>query len=115
MTVYKSDLDWKAAAELGLPVDKVSAVTRSFIDEIRNALVEHGECQLAGLGKLSVRLEVAGGGKHIRVDTTRIKIYFSKALSLKRLLGNKYSLRRSHEQAEPAGRGNEQVRGERGR
>ena len=113
MTIYKDDLDWNVAAELGISKEKVAEITGAFLHEIGSSLVEYGACHLTGLGRLTLKLEVAAGGSRvIPPETARVRIYFSKSAGLKRRINSRYGPGGSHGEE---GRGDEQVRRERGR
>jgi hypothetical protein len=72
----------------------VALVTDAFVDELINAIINHGGFQLKGLGKLKVRFE-RGPNKayeNRNPEGTRIRLYFTKSRDLRRLIVRKYGL-----------------------
>jgi predicted RNA-binding Zn-ribbon protein involved in translation (DUF1610 family) len=73
----------------------VAYLTDAFVDELINAVVNHGGFNVRGLGKLVVRIE-----KGTRIspeqteDPVRVRLYFSKARSLKKLIADNYGLQK---------------------
>lgn len=62
MKITKSVLDKKVAIDTNRRRAEVSLITELFLEEVKQALVEHGEVQLDGVGTLRVTTTVARGG-----------------------------------------------------
>lgn len=92
--LIKTELDQRVATTLGIPVLQVAAVTEGFIQELSRAIIEDGGFHLAGLGRLQVRFEK--GSPNVRkdsvVDPMRIKLYFSKSRTLKKLIERRFGI-----------------------
>lgn len=88
----KSELDHRVAIALGIPAKRVANVTDAFVDELCNAIAEHGGFHLVGLGKLIPRIERLTS--HIRKegaqDSMRIRLYFTKSRMLKEQIERKW-------------------------
>lgn len=94
----KQELDQRVALALGIPATRVSVVTDAFVDELCNALAQHGGFQLDGLGKLIPRIE--RGSRNIRKDESqdpmRITLYFRKSRLLKEQIERQFGVKGSH-------------------
>lgn len=90
----KSEMDQKVAAELGISTKKVATITEAFIDELCNALTDHGGFYLVGLGKLVTKLERGGGSaqREAPQDPLRVRLYFTKSRLLKRQIERRYGI-----------------------
>lgn len=91
----KSDMDLRIANTLGIPARKVAVITDAFIDEMNNAVANHGGFHLVGFGKL--RLAVGKGSTNLneekRSEPLRARLYFSKSKNLKRQIERSQGIR----------------------
>ncbi len=100
MSVKKSTLDKKVAILLHLNKDQVSSITSAFLREVHNALVDQGEVQLDGLGKMRVVKSTPQRPQNLippkhgqlplpEMHSAQLRVHFSKADSLRRALRQK--------------------------
>lgn len=98
MTSYKTELDKRVAARLGLNRRDVSEITFEFIEVVRHVLVEEGVVLIPRLGRLTAKTTkrrttfqatdgsykkgVRGKKRAVEVNGDR-KVYFAKSLHLK--------------------------------
>lgn len=97
----KHELDAVVAAELGLSVKEVRAITRAFLEQIKESLASLEEVQLAEFGRFRTVLEKAptkgvelvqvtnGGRKRRKKRITsfrKVRVHFSKSESFKRMM-----------------------------
>ena len=89
----KSELDRRVASSLGIRVREVARTTDEFINELVAAIVEDGGFHIVGLGKLKVKFEKGTANLPRGQECPmRIKIYFRKSITLKRLIERKFGV-----------------------
>ena len=88
----KIELDQATAWELGIDPKVVRKVTTQYLREIRRALIEDGEVNLTGLGRLVVveytadsnlGERLAKGSRSKKVPLKHRRVYFHKARALR--------------------------------
>lgn len=102
--VTKRDLDLRVAVDLKTSRTRVTRITNEFVAAIREALVNTGQVEITGLGKLTAtviefknRDNLVGTHKS-RHDNKAVRISFSKTRALRDLMRHqprrKYARRR---------------------
>lgn len=85
--VDKPELDRRTAADIGMAVDQVSFVTTTFIENLMDAMAEHGVVRIYGFGRFKLTWQGGSppptkrfGKQQSKEGQLRtMRVYFTKA------------------------------------
>lgn len=81
----KAEIDRDVALATGVPLRKVENITSAFVDELCNAIAQHGGFHVTRLGTLTPKIE-RGSSNILEFpgqEPMRVKLYFRKSRLLK--------------------------------
>jgi nucleoid DNA-binding protein len=91
--VKKSEIDRQIAKSLGKKRTEVRKITAAFLEQATQALVDEGQVNLRGFGRLKVvetpawmPMETPGGQRLLPLGVQKVRVHFSKAESLTKAL-----------------------------